>query len=226
MENRHIEETKTILREALGEHHPRIAIASSFSPEDNVLIDLALGINPACRVFAIDTGRLNEETYETAEAIRHRYSLRIEWVFPRAESVQALERERGLFSFKESIAARHECCGIRKVEPLSRALAGLDAWITGMRQGQSITRASLAGIETDSAHGGITKYNPLTLWTAQHIADYIETHRLPVNALVGKGYPSIGCAPCTRAVAPGEDIRAGRWWWESPDHKECGLHLK
>ena len=129
MENRHIEETKTILREALGEHHPRIAIASSFSPEDNVLIDLALGINPACRVFAIDTGRLNEETYETAEAIRHRYSLRIEWVFPRAESVQALERERGLFSFKESIAARHECCGSGR---LSHSLVHLRASTHGL----------------------------------------------------------------------------------------------
>ncbi len=226
MKKRHIEETKTILREALVAHHPRIAIASSFSPEDNVLIDLALGLNPASRVFAIDTGRLNEETYETAEAIRRRYSLRIEWVFPSAESVQALEREKGLFSFKESSAARYECCGIRKVEPLSRALEGLDAWITGRRQGQGITRASLASIETDSVHGGITKYNPLAVWTAEHIRAYTEIHRLPVNRLVGQGYPSIGCAPCTRAISSGEDIRAGRWWWESPDHKECGLHLK
>ena len=226
MAQTYIELTRKILQEALITHHPRIAIASSFSPEDIVLIDLAIGINPAARVFAIDTGRLNEETYEAAEAVRRRYHLRIEWVFPRTADIEILEREQGLLSFRESIAARHECCGIRKVEPLSRALADLDAWITGMRREQSVTRSSLATVEADAAHNGITKYNPLAEWTNGQVAAYTESRGLPVNRLVSQGYPSIGCAPCTRAVAPGDNIRAGRWWWESPEHKECGLHLK
>lgn len=226
MTDLHIESTTGILKTALGTHHPRVAIASSFSMEDIILIDLALAINPQARVFAIDTGRLNEETYEAAEAVRRRYGLRIEWVFPRAPDVEILERERGLFSFRQSIEARHECCGVRKVEPLSRALAGLTAWITGMRREQSVTRAALASVEIDTAHDGITKYNPLADWTTEQVSAYTAARGLPVNLLVARGYPSIGCAPCTRAVAPGDDIRSGRWWWESPEHKECGLHFK
>jgi phosphoadenosine phosphosulfate reductase len=177
------------------------------------------------RVFAIDTGRLNGETHECAEKLRRKYGLRIEWVFPRSEAVEALLREKGSYSFKDSVENRRECCHVRKVEPLSRALAGLTAWITGMRREQSVTRASLDPIERDAAHGGILKYNPLAAWTTQQVWDYVRAHSIPYNRLYDAGYASIGCEPCTRPIGPGEDLRAGRWWWEHPEHRECGLHL-
>jgi phosphoadenosine phosphosulfate reductase len=213
-----------VMRWALQSYHPHIAIASSFSMEDVVLIDMAVRLEPSARVFALDTGRLNEETYEAAEAVRRRLGVRIEWYFPRREAVELLEREKGLHSFRESIDARHECCAIRKVEPLSRALSGLKAWTTGMRREQSVTRAAVQRVETDGAHGGITKVSPLADWTTSEVESYVKERDLPVNRLYQWGYPSIGCAPCTRAVEPGEHPRAGRWWWELPEHKECGLH--
>ncbi|MFA5043656.1 MAG: phosphoadenylyl-sulfate reductase [Kiritimatiellia bacterium] len=214
-----------VVRRALEEFSPRIAIASSFSMEDVVLIDLAVRHEPAVRVFALDTGRLNEETYACAEAVRRRYGIAIEWFFPLREAVERLEREKGLLSFRESLAARHECCHIRKVEPLARALVGLKAWITGMRREQSATRASVKNIEEDLVHPGLTKINPLADWDTNELQAYVKQHNLPVNKLYARGYTSIGCAPCTRAAAPGEPLRAGRWWWESPEHKECGLHI-
>lgn len=202
----------------------RIAVASSFSMEDIAVIDMAVEVDKRIRVFAIDTGRLNEETHECAEAVRRRYNLTIEWVFPRTERVESLVRERGLYSFRNSIDARRECCGIRKVEPLTRALLGLGAWITGMRREQGITRSALAQVEADASHGGIMKVNPLADWSLDEVNAYASEHELPLNRLHGRGYASIGCAPCTRAIRPGEDVRAGRWWWEAPEHKECGLH--
>jgi len=215
-----------VLRHALELYHPAVALASSFSLEDIVLIDLLMAVRPDARVFALDTGRLNPETYECAEAVRHRYGLRIEWYFPRHEAVEPLERDKGLFSFRASVAARQECCFIRKVEPLRRALHGLHAWITGLRREQSVTRTALEVIETDDAHGGIIKLNPLADWTLEQVWSYVREHKLPYNRLHDQGYVSIGCAPCTRAIAPGEDQRAGRWWWENPEHKECGLHTR
>jgi phosphoadenosine phosphosulfate reductase len=216
---------REVLARALELHHPRIALASSFSLEDAVVLDLLMDIRKDARVFALDTGRLNPETYECAEELRRRYGVTIEWYFPRHETVEALERGKGLFSFRESVENRKECCGIRKVEPLNRALSGLEAWITGLRREQSVTRTELAVVEKDASHGGIWKINPLAAWTLHDLWAYAREKRIPYNRLYDQGYTSIGCAPCTRAIEPGEDQRAGRWWWENPEHKECGLHL-
>ncbi len=214
-----------VLQWALGEFSDRIALASSFGAEDVVLIDLIVKAAPKTRIFTLDTGRLNEETYEVMDRIRRKYGVSIESYFPDRAKVEALERAKGFDSFRESVDNRKECCAIRKVEPLGRALAGLDAWITGLRRSQSVTRSDVAKIETDAAHGGILKINPLADWSEQQVWDHIRTHAVPYNQLHDLGYPSIGCEPCTRSVKPGEDVRAGRWWWENADHKECGLHL-
>lgn len=201
-----------------------VSLASSFSVEDVVVIDMLSKVAPQVRVFAIDTGRLNEETYLVAESVRARYDLQIDWYFPERQAVEGLEREKGLFSFRETLENRHECCRIRKVESLERALAGLGGWVVGLRREQSVTRANLQALEIDQAHGGIVKISPLVNWTEKQVWEYAEKHALPINLLHRQGYPSIGCAPCTRAIKPGEDLRAGRWWWENPEHKECGLH--
>ncbi len=203
-----------------------VSLACSFSVEDVVIIDLLREAAPDVRIFALDTGRLNEETYEVAEAVTQRYAISIDWYFPERQAVEQLERDKGLFSFRESLENRHECCRIRKVEPLGRALDGLAGWITGLRRQQSVTRSDLSPIEIDEAHGGILKINPLLDWSEQQVWEYVEKKRLPVNRLHRQGYPSIGCAPCTRAIKPGEHSRAGRWWWEDPEHKECGLHRR
>ena len=204
----------------------RGAIASSFGVEDVVLIDLAAQHAPRLRLFTLDTGRLPPETYEVMEAVRVRYGISIEAYFPLREPVEQLEREKGFFSFRQSVAARKECCAVRKLEPLSRALADAAAWLTGLRREQSVTRAGVELVERDQANGGILKLNPLASWTEAQVWQYARERALPVNALHARGYPSIGCAPCTRAVEPGEDVRAGRWWWELPEHKECGLHAR
>jgi phosphoadenosine phosphosulfate reductase len=204
----------------------RIAVASSFSIEDCVVIDLAHKARPASlRVFALDTGRLPDETYMTAERVRMKYGVEIEWTFPAREAVEQLIRIKGLYSFRDSLDNRHECCGIRKVEPLARALSGLDAWMTGLRREQSVTRTDTPELEVDDAHGGIAKINPLIAWSAAEVRAYADQHRVPIHPLHDKGYPSIGCAPCTRAIGPGEHPRAGRWWWENPENKECGIHV-
>jgi phosphoadenosine phosphosulfate reductase len=200
------------------------AIASSFGVEDVVLLDLAARFAPRLRVFTLDTGRLPPETYEVMEAVRGRYGLKIETYFPERAAVERLERDKGYFSFRDSLAARKECCGLRKLEPLSRALAGRQAWVTGLRRDQAATRADTQALEVDAANGGLLKLSPLAAWTEAQTWDYARQHQLPLNALYARGYTSIGCAPCTRAIEPGEDVRAGRWWWESPEHKECGLH--
>ncbi len=213
-----------VLARALDLWHPRIALACSFSMEDAVLVHLLAGLRADPVVFALDTGRLNPETYACAEALRLRYQLDIRWYFPAREPVEALERTKGLFSFRENVDNRKECCGIRKVEPLRRALAGMDAWITGLRREQSVTRIALDEVEIDAANGGIVKVNPLASWTLEQTRAFVLDHAIPYNTLYDQGYASIGCAPCTRAVQAGEDQRAGRWWWEQPEHKECGLH--
>jgi len=203
-----------------------VKLACSFSVEDVVVIDLIRELDLPVGIFALDTGRLNEETYEVAEAVSERYGVPIDWYFPEREAVEKLEREKGLFSFRASLENRHECCRIRKVEPLGRALAGLAGWVTGMRREQSVTRAEIAPIEIDTAHGGILKINPLVSWTEAEVWAYAEKRRIPLNRLHKLGYPSIGCAPCTRAIKAGEHPRAGRWWWEDPENKECGLHKR
>lgn len=208
--------------ETFGE---KVTLASSFGAEDVVLIDVISKLPKRIQVFTLDTGRLNEETYDVMERIRRKYRMDIISYFPEREKVEALEREKGFFSFKNSIENRKECCGIRKVEPLGRALKGLEAWVTGLRREQSVTRTDTQILEVDSAHNNIYKINPLADWTQDQVFEYILKYNVPFNRLHDLGYPSIGCAPCTRAIAPGEDARAGRWWWENPEHKECGLHL-
>jgi phosphoadenosine phosphosulfate reductase len=213
-----------VLRWALGRFSRSLAVASSFSIEDCVVIDMAHAIAPDVRVFALDTGRLPEETYQTADRVRDKYGIAIEWQFPERDKVETLVRTKGLFSFMESLDNRHECCGIRKVEPLGRVLAGLDAWVTGLRRDQSVTRAETAAVELDAGHGGLAKVNPIIGWDDEKIWAYADARRVPVHPLHKQGYPSIGCRPCTRAIKPGEHPRAGRWWWENPESKECGLH--
>ena len=209
-----------------GDHFlPGLGFASSFGAEDVVLIDWIARLKLPIRIFTLDTGRLPEETYEVIDAVRKRYGVAVESFFPERSAVEKLEREKGMYSFRESVENRKECCRIRKVEPLGRALKGLAAWITGQRREQAVTRTRLAKVEWDAAHGGKVKLNPLADWSTDQVWEHIRKFKVPVNKLHAAGYPSIGCAHCTRAVRPGEDIRSGRWWWERPEHKECGLHL-
>jgi phosphoadenosine phosphosulfate reductase len=213
-----------VLRWALDRFHPRIAFASSFGLEDVTVIDMLSRIRPDARVFTLDTGRLPPETYEVMERVRERYQIPLEVRFPERDAIESLEKENGFFSFRKSIELRKECCRIRKVVPLDGALKGLDAWITGLRRDQAVTRAGVPAVEADPAHGGIVKINPLARWSEEDVWSYVREFKVPYNALHDRGYPSIGCAPCTRAVKEGEDVRAGRWWWENPESKECGLH--
>ncbi|QSQ18826.1 phosphoadenylyl-sulfate reductase [Pyxidicoccus parkwayensis] len=219
--NAPVEEVFTWVERRLG---ARAAIASSFGVEDMVLIDLARKHAPSLRVFTLDTGRLPPETYELIEVVRNRYGLAVETFFPERARVETLESTKGYFSFRKSLEARKECCAIRKVEPLRRALAGREAWMTGLRREQSVTRTAIEFVEADAEHGGLLKLNPLATWTRQDVWAYVKEHAVPYNSLHDRGYPSIGCAPCTRAVKPYEDERAGRWWWEAREHSECGLH--
>jgi phosphoadenosine phosphosulfate reductase len=224
---RRIAGAEKILREGIGAAGGDVALSCSFSAEDIVVLDLLREVAPETRVFALDTGRLDEETYEVAEAVRGRYGLAIDWYFPDAREVERLERAKGLYSFRDSLEERHECCRIRKVEPLGRALKGLSGWITGLRRDQSVTRAALAPLERAETPGGrLLKINPILDWTWDEVWSYVEGRKLPFNRLYRSGYLSIGCAPCTRAVAPGAHPRSGRWWWEDPEHKECGLHRR
>lgn len=216
-----------VLTWALEQYHPNIALASSFGAEDMVLIDMLVKINPKARIFTLDTGRLNQETYDVMDRCREQYGLdSLKICFPDTERVEAMVRERGINLFYESVENRKLCCHVRKVEPLERALQGLSAWITGLRREQAVTRVGLPKIELDEAHGNIVKLNPLADWTTDQVWAYIHENHVPYNRLHDQGYPSIGCEPCTRAVESGEDIRAGRWWWELPEYKECGLHVK
>lgn len=215
---------EVIIRWALEQFGSRIALASSLQAEEMVILDIAWKIHPGVRIFTLDTGRLHEETYIAMERLRGKYGIAIESYFPNREAVEALEREKGFYSFRQSVEERKLCCGIRKLEPLARALKDLDAWITGLRRGQAVTRTAIQKVEYDPNHG-ILKVNPVADWSDEQVWNYIRTHDVPYNALHDLGYPSIGCAPCTRAIKAGEDIRAGRWWWEMPESKECGLHV-
>jgi phosphoadenosine phosphosulfate reductase len=213
-----------VLSWALERFHPRIAFASSFGVEDVAVIDMLAGLRDDARVFTLDTGRLPVETYEVMERVRERYGLPLEVLSPERVPLEQLQQERGFYSFRASVEERKRCCGIRKVEPLRRVLKGLNAWITGLRREQAVTRTAVPVVEIDHANGGIVKVNPLASWTEAQVWAYVRAREVPYNRLHDQGYPSIGCAPCTRAIAAGEDARAGRWWWESPDTKECGLH--
>jgi phosphoadenosine phosphosulfate reductase len=223
-------ESKTaqqVLEWALEVFGPKkIGLASSFGAEDVAVIDMLARINKdKMHVFTLETGRLNQETYDVMDDIRARYNIDIVAYFPDQKEVEEMIRTKGMNLMYASIENRKLCCEIRKVHPLNRALSGLDGWITGLRRDQAATRADTKKIEIDSAHGGIIKLNPITDWTSEMVWDYIKKNNVSYNKLHDMGYPSIGCEPCTRAVEAGEDPRAGRWWWENAAHKECGLHF-
>jgi phosphoadenosine phosphosulfate reductase len=200
------------------------AFASSFGAEDMVLTDLIARFFPAIEIFTLDTGRLPEETHQLIAAVEDRYSIKVRAYFPEAGALERYTRAHGANAFYDSVALRKECCCIRKVEPLRRALHGKHAWITGLRREQSQTRKDLQESAYDLEHG-LQKFSPLLDWSNETVWAYVRANGVPYNALHERGYPSIGCAPCTRAIKPGEDVRAGRWWWEQPEHKECGLHV-
>lgn len=216
---------REVLEWAMHEFGSKVALASSFGAEDVVLIDMIAELGGKIRVFTIDTGRLPQETYDVMERIREKYGIPIEVYFPRAEDVEEMVNKYGPNLFYKSVELRILCCHVRKVEPLKRALSGLDAWITGLRREQAPTRAFIKKVEVDHFNGGIIKINPLADWTSQQVWEYIREKGVPYNALYDQGYASIGCAPCTRPIRPGEDPRAGRWWWEK-GIKECGLHWR
>lgn len=205
--------------------HPKVAKASSFGAEDAVIMDIMLKINPKFRFFSLDTGRLPQETYDIMDTVRKKYNISIEVLFPDTKEVEDMVKEKGMNLFYESIENRKLCCEIRKVHPINRMLSTLDGWITGLRRDQTEVRKEVNIFQIDHGHEGILKINPIIDWTWENVQDYIKKNNLPYNSLLDKGYPSIGCEPCTRPIKPGEDLRAGRWWWEQGEHKECGLHI-
>lgn len=202
-----------------------IAFASSFGAEDQVITDMLFKANRDAKIFTLDTGRLPQQTYDVMDATRLRYGIKIEALFPENAAVEAMVLKHGPNLFYDSVDNRKKCCQVRKVAPLKKKLSTLNAWICGLRREQSVTRTGVEVIEWDDAFQ-LFKLNPLVDYSEQNVWDYIRKHTVPYNKLHNQGYPSIGCAPCTRPVKPGEDIRAGRWWWENPEHKECGLHIK
>jgi phosphoadenosine phosphosulfate reductase len=216
-------ETTRALLARIAQEFPPAVFASSLAAEDMVLTDLILQAKLPIRVFTLQTGRLHKETLDVLDAVREQYGVDIEQYAPDTAAVEAYVNTHGANAFYESIELRKACCHIRKVEPLNRALAGNKAWITGQRRAQSSTRNDLAVQEDDTAHS-MQKFNPLADWSEDDVWHYIRSNAVPYNALHDRGYPSIGCEPCTRAIQPGEDIRAGRWWWEQEHQKECGLH--
>jgi phosphoadenosine phosphosulfate reductase len=201
------------------------AFATSFGAEDQVITDLISREKLWLPVFTLDTGRLPEETYQVLDATRRRYGLHVEVLFPQTQAIENMLSLNGPNQFYESVEKRRECCRVRKVEPLSRKLSTVKAWICGLRREQSVTRQGLDLVEWDESFG-LFKINPLADASEAWVWEYIRSNDVPYNSLHDRGYPSIGCAPCTRAVQPGGDVRSGRWWWESPEHKECGLHKR
>ncbi len=214
---------ETILTWAF-ERFERVAIVASFQAESVVLMDMACRIRPHVDVITLDTGRLPQETHDLIDVVRRRLPLRLRVVSPDPAELEAMVGEHGVNLFHRSPELRRHCCDVRKARPLARALEGYGAWVTGLRREQSESRAGTPVVALDRAHGGIVKIAPLATWNRERVREYLETHDLPQHALYRRGYTSIGCAPCTRATRPGEDERAGRWWWEIGAVKECGLH--
>jgi len=210
--------------EAIVAEFPRVALASSLGAEDMIVTDAILSAGLPVAIFTLDTGRLARETLDLLERARRHYGREIEAIHPDPDAVARYVKENGMNAFYQSVDLRKRCCHIRKVEPLARALSGRDAWITGLRRAQSVTRTDLQLREHDATHG-LPKFNPLADWSEAEVWACIRDRGVPYNALHDRGYPSIGCEPCTRAIRPGEDVRAGRWWWETSDAKECGLHV-
>lgn len=221
--HRRVAETSAILERIARDFTPAV-FASSLAAEDMVLTDLILKAELPIAIFSLETGRLHAETLAMIDRVKDTYGYEIALFRPDPLAVERYVTQNGLNAFYESVDMRKECCRIRKVEPLGRALAGKRAWITGQRRAQSATRAELAVQEDDLGHA-MQKFNPLTDWSEENVWEYLRSNNVPYNALHDRGFPSIGCEPCTRAVQPGEDVRAGRWWWENPESKECGLHV-
>jgi phosphoadenosine phosphosulfate reductase len=214
-----------VVRFFLQKYGERVGFSSSMGAEDQVITEMIAAVDKKTRIFTLDTGRLFPETYDLIDITSRRYGVGIDVLFPDAGRVEAMVKAKGINLFFESVGNRKLCCHIRKIEPLKRALAGLDVWISGLRREQSVTRNEMALVEWDPLFDKI-KVNPLLDWSTDQVWDYIQEKNIPYNPLHDKGFPSIGCLPCTRAIEPGEDIRAGRWWWEHPENKECGLHKR
>jgi len=223
--NSALETAEDALRWASDNLHPKVAKAASFGAEDAAIMDMMIKINPDFRFFTLDTGRLPQETYDIMDVVRKKYNVEIEVLFPDAKEVEEMVRSSGMNLFYDSVENRKLCCEIRKVHPINRILGGLDGWISGLRKDQTEVRSTVKMLELDEAHGGIVKVNPVINWTWDDVWSYIRKNDLPYNSLLDRGFPSIGCEPCTRAIKPGDDLRAGRWWWERGEHKECGLHI-
>ncbi len=204
----------------------KVGLSCSFSVEDIILIDLWTTINPSPYIFTLDTGRLPQETYDVIEKVREQYKVQVHFFYPHTGEVEKMVNEHGPNLFYRSVELRKLCCAVRKIHPLQRAMKDLSGWICGLRKSQSITRQNLQKVEIDEQNNHIYKINPLLEWSDTEIWNYVREHNVPYNALHDKGYPSLGCLPCTRPVKEGEDIRAGRWWWENPETKECGLHQR
>ncbi len=214
-----------IVKYFLHDYDGKMVFSSSFGVEDQVLTHMILSEDKEANIFTLDTGRLHPQTYDVMDRTNVKYGVKIDVYFPNTKDVEDLYKTQGINGFYESVENRTTCCGVRKIEPLKRALRGYDVWITGLRASQSITRSDLRVVEYDDLNR-IIKVSPLLLWSLEDVWDFVKQNKVPYNTLHDEGYPSIGCAPCTRAIEAGEDVRSGRWWWESPEHKECGLHLK
>jgi phosphoadenosine phosphosulfate reductase len=218
-----IQEARTRLRDAVAAHAPA-AFASSFGSEDMVILDLLHALDLPVEIFTLDTGRLHDETYAFIEEIRLHYGRPIRLFAPDAAAIEPFVAAHGPNPFYRSTELRQQCCELRKVRPLARALAGKKIWITGLRRGQSVTRSDTPILAVDTTHG-LMKLSPLADWEEADVDAYIRAHDVPTHPLRQRGFPSIGCAPCTRAVPPGADPRSGRWWWEAPAARECGIHI-
>ena len=214
---------KEILEYFLKNSDDKIALSSSFGAEDQVITDMMLDIDKSANIFTLDTGRLPYETYNVMDSTNLKYNIKVNVYFPNDKDIEDLYKTQGINGFYESIDNRKACCYVRKIAPLKRALKGLDIWVTGLRASQSVTRVNMNAFEYDAGNK-VIKFNPLINWSEEDVWEYIKQNHVPYNKLHDQGYPSIGCAPCSRAIKDGEDVRSGRWWWENPEHKECGLH--
>ncbi|GAB1406004.1 phosphoadenylyl-sulfate reductase [Lentimicrobium sp.] len=214
-----------VLKYFLNDFDGKVAFSSSLGAEDQVITHIIAGINASASIFTLDTGRLFQETYDLMQQTSQKYGITIKVMFPDKDMVEQMVNEKGINLFYDSIENRRRCCHVRKIEPLQRAFKGLDAWICGLRRGQSVTRKDDQLVEWDATNG-LLKVNPLIEWTDDEVWAFIKKNHIPYNKLHDEGFASIGCQPCTRAILPGEDIRAGRWWWENPNTRECGLHKK
>jgi thioredoxin-dependent adenylylsulfate APS reductase len=217
-------EPQEVIAWTLDRFGDRAAVCTSFQIDGMAILDMAWRIDPKVRVFAVDTGRMHQETYDLIDRVRERYEMNIEIYYPEAKELATFVSREGINPFYRSVPLRLRCCEIRKVNPLLKVLDGLDAWITGLRRDQWASRSNIRKVEIDGDHGGIAKVNPLADWTEEEVWEYIRANDVPYNALYDQGFTSIGCTPCTRPTREGEDKRAGRWWWEKNAPKECGIH--